>query len=256
MLLKPRFAFAAILVVLAGCGGGATSTGVPGPAVATPTATSTTLATSTATVAPSCPFPERGGTCLGLLAGGVYRTRSFAPRITYSVPNGWLNVEDLPTMFLLVPPVGTVEGVDADTGDFIGIYRGVAAANPDCTAGAQKGVGQSSADLAAWLRAHPGLLASAPRRVVIGGISGLVIDLRLDPKYRGTCPYVQDGSPVIPLLFGVQSAGVEHGIHPSFTTRLYLLDSPGPNTVVEVVDHPGGTGTADYARIVQNLRFG
>jgi len=181
---------------------------------------------------------------------------SFSPRITYVVPSGWTNVEDLPSIFLLVPPVGTVDGVDADTSDFLGIYRGVAAADPDCTRGMEKGVGQSSAALAAWLRAHEELIATAARPVNVGGVTGLVIDLRLDPKYRGTCPYLPDRSPVVPLLYGVQSAGVEHGITPSYTTRLYLLDSQGTNTVIEVVDHPGGTGTADYARIVERLRFG
>jgi len=224
--------------------------------VTTPAAPAAPAATMSSTVPAGCPYPQRGGTCLGPLAGGVYRTVSFSPRITYNVPSGWTNVEDLPSIFLLVPPVGTVDGVDADTSDFVGIYRGVAPADPDCAKGAQKGVGQSSAALAAWLRAHEGLIATAARPVNIGGVTGLVIDLRLDPTYRGTCPYIPDRSPVVPLLYGVQSAGVEHGINRSYTTRLYLLDSQGANTVVEVVDHAGGTGTADYARIVERLRFG
>lgn len=249
MFVKHWLACLGLLLVLAGCSGEGTTAGHETP-------TPTSLATSTPPTVPDCPYPRRGGTCLGPLAGGVYRTQSFSPRITYSVPNGWINVEDLPAIFLLVPPVGTVEGVDADTSDFIGIYRGITAANTDCTESAQKGVGQSSQALTVWLRARRGVIATAPRPVRIGGIPGLVIDLRLDPKYRGTCPFSQDGSPLVPLLHGVESAGVEHVLNPSFTTRLYLLDSPGANTVVEVVDHPGGTGTADYAKIVQSLHFG
>ncbi len=48
------------------------------------------------------------------------------PRDT--VPAGWANYEDLYGNFLLVPRRGTLKGVNADTGDFIGVFRSAPAA--------------------------------------------------------------------------------------------------------------------------------
>lgn len=60
----------------------------------------------TPTEAPTvCPHPL-GGQCLGELESGRrYRTEIFTPRIAYTTPPGWSNMEDLPGNFLLLPPV-------------------------------------------------------------------------------------------------------------------------------------------------------
>jgi hypothetical protein len=47
-----------------------------------------------------CPFVD-GGTCLEAIDAGTYTTTTFQPSITYTVPDGWLNREDLPGNFLL-----------------------------------------------------------------------------------------------------------------------------------------------------------
>ena len=45
----------------------------------------------------------------------------------YSVPDpGWLNYEDTPGNFLLVPPGNDVNGLGTGASDFIGVYTSVA----------------------------------------------------------------------------------------------------------------------------------
>jgi hypothetical protein len=69
-------------------------------------------AVSSATPA-GCPNPD-GGQCLGPIAAGTYSTVVFGPTITYTVPAGWANYEDLPGNFLLIPPGGDFAGIGPD----------------------------------------------------------------------------------------------------------------------------------------------
>ncbi len=55
----------------------------------------------------------------------MYTTTMFEPTLTYSVPEGWSNMEDLPGNFLLLPPGSTLEGVNAGTSDYLGVYTSV-----------------------------------------------------------------------------------------------------------------------------------
>src|SRR5581483_11486337 len=86
--------------------------------------------TATTTSARRCPNPDDGmGTerCLGTVTAGTYTTQMFGPRLTYTVPDGWQNLEDLEGNFLLVPPRSKLAGVDATTTDFVGVYTSVRA---------------------------------------------------------------------------------------------------------------------------------
>lgn len=201
------------------------------------------------------PF-EDGGPCLGLLDAGTYTTQVFTPPITYTVTDGWGNWEDLPGNFLLVPPGQSLEGVNGDTSDFIGLYHGVAAMAADCEEVPEPGMGSSAQAMADWFGSHPGLVVSQPRSVAIGGLPGLVLDLNLSPDWTGTCSYAHAGEPLVPLLIGTGPAGLGHVLNASFTTRLYLLDLADDNIAIEVVDHPGDEqGLDDYATVVEDIEF-
>lgn len=104
---------AAVLGLLAGCGSSGDA----------PTAAGS--AAPSAAASPSCPSVH-GGKCLGPLAAGTYTTTEFHPQLTYSVPAGWTNCEDLSGNFLLVPPGGTLDGVDAGTSDYVAAYSSAA----------------------------------------------------------------------------------------------------------------------------------
>ena len=146
---------------------------------------------------PACPNPE-GQACLGPLVAGTYTTTNFAPAITYTVPDGWDNEEDNLGNFLLLPPGEDLPGVNAGTSDFIGVYVTVAA--PDgCEPAAAPGVGTTAADLADWFAANPAMSVTGRKTVEVGGLRGSVMDLTLNPTWKGACPY-SNGNPVAPMI--------------------------------------------------------
>ena len=215
------------------------------------------LPSPTPTATPSTCNPlEDGGPCLGLLSLGTYTTKVFTPSITYTVTDGWGNWEDLPGNFLLVPPGEELAGVNGDVSDFIGIYHGVAAAAADCQEAPEPGVGSSAQALADWFSNHPGLDASEPVPVVIGGLSGLVLDVTIAADWTGSCSFAQARERLVPLIVGTGPARLHRILNASFTTRLYLLDLVDGNIVIEVVDHPEvDLGLDDYAVIVESIKF-
>jgi hypothetical protein len=175
-------------IALAGCSSATASA----PPSATPSASATPSESTspTATPRPRCPVPNRGGACLGPLPAGTYTTVEFLPRITYTVPaGGWTNWEDLPGFFLLVPPGFDLAGVDAGGSDYIGIYASVVAANTDCTESEQPGVEHTAAALAAEFAQRPGLTITTPKPVSVGGLPGLVLDIRLADGWKKACFY-------------------------------------------------------------------
>jgi hypothetical protein len=252
--LLARSAFLAILV--AACSGSASSpTASAPPAASSPTPTSTPVAEPTR---PTCPSPH-GGSCLGPLEPGTYETVRFVTPITYTVPAGWANFEDLPGNFLLIPPGGSNDGVDAGTSDYIGIYQGVeiAVAVEACRAAPDPEVGRSPEAMLAALAASPGLAVTEPEPVVIGGLEGLSADIRLVEGWEGTCPDAP--FPLVPLTIGGSPAELEHAQIPMMTTRLSILELGDTNIVIEISDiddAPGGIGDPAYEAVIAGLVFG
>jgi hypothetical protein len=253
--VNARRLIAATIVVVATVTGGCAQAVQPNG-----NASSQSAATTSPSASPSarpCPNPYEGNAnkCLGVLAAGTYSTQVFEPPITYTVGDNWGNYEDLPGNFLLVPPDQSLDGVNADTSDFIGIYSGVAAAASSCEEVPEPTAIRSPAGMAAWFTGHHGLKAtSAPTS--IGGLDGFVIDMRLDPTWTGSCPFAHDGEPLVPILVGTGPAGLHHVLNASFAMRLYVLYFAGRVVGIEVVDHPGGLGVDDYAAVVEALKFG
>src|SRR5688572_31626082 len=107
--------------------------------------------TATGTRRPARPTPDRrartrrAASASGALAPGTYTTLSFSPAITYTVPAGWTNGEDLPGNFLL-----QLE----DDIRYIGIYRD-ANAPYKCEQHPDPDVSQTVSDYTRWLRHHP-----------------------------------------------------------------------------------------------------
>jgi hypothetical protein len=226
----------------------------PSPATASP-ATTPLPATTPSPVA-VCPNPH-GGFCLGQLAGGTYATRAFATTLTYTVPAGWANYEDLRGNFLLVPPTGSLEGGDAGTSDYVGVYDGVAVADAECAEQRQSGIEPTPAEMAAWFVGHEGLDTSEPAAVTVGGAAGVVLDLRLADGYSGGCPYEgYEDIPMVPLFIGAGPAEVHHVALGEIVTRLYLLEGrDGRTLAIEVSDVPGGTALEELDAIVHEFVF-
>ena len=205
-----------------------------------------------------CPNPtEDGGSCLGPLEAGTYRTTVFETPFTFTVPEGWANYEDLPGNVLLVPPGSDILGVDANTSDFVGVYQGVAVEDSNCQPRPEAGVGTSAEAMAAALASRPGIIVSDPVPVEVGGLSGLVIDIVTDSSSDAGCHLPDFPFPIVPLFIGMGPASLEHSQWgDGFTTRLYLLDRGDTNVVIEVSDVASAPGTADeYQSVLDTIVF-
>lgn len=213
---------------------------------------------------PSCPNTD-GGLCIGALQPGrSYATTLFAPAISYSVPDrGWVNDEDLAGNFLLVPPKNTLPGVNAGTSDFIGVYTRVTAARfeqlPSCTTQAAAEVANTPQDFADWLRRQHDVVTTVPAAVTVGGLHGLRIDLK--PRSSAVIPECTDDQSgdrlrYFPILMGEGVSGLDHGLIPNITMRLYLLNYKDGVLAIEVDDIPAAPGTLSaLSAVAEKLRF-
>jgi hypothetical protein len=251
-----------LVLVVSGCASASPSATLGGgasePASALPTAIPSQSTSLTASTRPGCPVPYHGD-CLGPIPAGTYTTVQFQPPITYAVPaGGWFNSEDLPGLFTLIPP-GSGNGLhdNEPTGDFIIIATSVVAANADCTESEQPGVRHTAAALAAEFAQRPGLTTTTPTPVSVGGLQGLVLDIRMADGWTKTCFY-SGGNPAVPLIRTVGiSPGLDNPIcEPVCTTRVYLLDGSGTTLAIELVDNSGGLHLDAYSAIVDQLHFG
>jgi len=218
-------------------------------------ATAASVAPSSTGRPPPCPYRPGGHTCLGVLSAGTYSTTSFRPSMTYAVPDGgWANVKDRVGVFALMAPGESFAGVEADTSDWIGVFRNVRAAAAGCDEEVEPGVVSAQA-LTDWFTSQPGIVATEPQPTSVGGLSGFMIDLSLAPDWTGTCPFIPD-IPLVNLLMGTgPSEGLGIVVEATWTTRLYLLDFEDDNIAVYVMDHPGRFSLDDYDAVVRTIQF-
>lgn len=213
---------AAFLTLLAGC-----SSPSSGAAPSTPPAADSDPPT---VGAPACPNPH-GGSCLGPLAAGEYQTTTFKPKLSYTVADGWTNMEDLPGNFWLFQQQDSQEG--ARGGSYLGIYSNVHAAAIDCNEARQDGVGTTPAELAAWYQTLPGLIVSEPLAVAVGGLDGLQVDFSLEPGVE-TCSFGENVG--IPLIIGDGVSELHHVILHDLDVRLVLLAWGAGNVTLEITN--------------------
>jgi hypothetical protein len=254
----------AVVLAVGGCGTAATV--APSASVAqTPVVEQSAVAAAAASSRPSaspaatrvpCPAGGSGNRCLGPIAAGTYTTVRFIPTLTYAVPDGWSNLEDLDGNFLLIPPGYDHAGVDAGTSDFIGVYTSIVLDRPDCVEGPVDGIGRTPQAFAAGIAKRPGIVATTAKPATIGGLQGLVMDLKIDPKWTKACPY-SNGLPVVPVIEGQAPSELEHNVMPKQVMRLYLLPYENGTLAIEVEDVSSGTGShlADYSKVVGQFQF-
>jgi len=164
----------------------------------------------------SCPNVE-GGACLGRLTPRTsYTTKIFTPQLTYQVPTrGWFNYEDTPGNFLLVPPRNDLPGVNAGTSDYLGVYTAIVPAKitqaDGCVIAPVPGAWTSPDAVAAWFRKQRNLDTSRPVRVSVGGLRGVVVDLRTKPGATlSTCTVDGQRLRLAGLFSGVSPSSLDH----------------------------------------------
>lgn len=202
---------------------------------------------------PVCPNPH-GGTCLGPLEPGEYQTSTFQPRITYTVPAGWTNFEDLPGNFWLFQEQDSQDGILG--GSYLGIYQNVHAPAINCVETSQDGIGTAPEDLVAWYQSVPGLIVSEPRAVTVGGLAGLEIDLSLEPGVK-TCRYGPYKG--IPVIIGGGVSDLLHVILKPLDLRLVILGWREGNVTLEITNvkkqHKADEFRSALQPIIDSLEF-
>jgi hypothetical protein len=186
------------------------------------------------------------------LPAGTYSSAAFRPAVTYTVPAGWRVTSDAPDYFALQPVDSEVIGIH--------LFRDPLAASQDaaCLPKAEPGVGSLSLELATWIRGLPGIVASSPRMVTVGGLRGVELDLALNTGWTASCAYAPNGVPTVPLFVGTTGT-LRWTVAGNERLRVALLDVPGGGTVVVDVDAFDGTLMdgllAAAAPIVLSLSF-
>jgi hypothetical protein len=245
------------MTVAAGCGGGDQSF----PTAPTQSSVPGTTAATVAETLSSCPNPEGGSTntCLGDLTAGVHETRSFSPRLSFTVPEGWSNQEDLPGNFLLLPPGGTLAGVNLETSDFLGVYASVAAP-VQCTdnEAPDLAVARTPQAIIDWLRTQPAIVVGSASAVTIGGLRGLQVDLSFNDAKAETACHDDQGTFALAFV-GTHQSSLAHGVSPGYALRLALLTHGNEVLAVELADAKGGSDFTDWwgaaATVVASLNF-
>ena len=226
----------ALALMTAACTGGAVlTTASPAPA-SPPRPTPTTAVVATASVAPRIvPSP-----CFGSCLAGTYQSRGFEPLLTYTVPAGWFAADE-PTDFALT--------IGGETNDGIFLFRDPLAHSqgPDCPMTADPKVGTSPKELTNWITAVPGLDATSPKAVSVGGLPGYTLDVQIAPTWKHACPY-SNGQPVVPLIVGSQPGSDLDWNAAPMGTRIWVLDAGADRRVwidIEASDH------LTFAQVVQ-----
>ena len=169
---------------------------------------------------------------------------TFSPAITYTVPAGWANLEDLPGSVSL--------NLNADR-RYLGIYKH-ANAPFKCEEHPDLRISQSVSDYTRWLRRHPLLRVTKPIRVSIGGLHGVAMDISKAPGTRGKgCTYEGNTGNVPFIVGGRGPAGLHHVItdEPGLKERLYLLRYGQSNIAIEVL--PEGGSLPEYLKAVRPI---
>jgi hypothetical protein len=191
------------------------------------------LAACGGAVAPPAPDATPGvtGPVSTPMPAGTYTTTAFQPPLTFTVPDGWELVADTASWVQLRPAGSQNVGIY--------LFRDAFALSqdPTCPTTAEPGVGTTSTELTTWLRGLPGLVASSPALVTVGGLRGTSLDLAIKAGWTESCPFA-NGLPTVPLI---RNDGIERWVLAgSERLRFYLLDVPGGgNVIVDVDDFEG-----------------
>lgn len=193
-----------------------------------------------------CLNPNNG--CLGIVEAGSYSSQYFVPAVqagaptradfgalAYTVPAGWANSADWPSMYeIMRGPSYSAGGVNEGvvTPDAITLLARPSAASLDgCTEAAESGVGTDRADLTAWILAHPGLSVTERPAITVDGLQASVLDLAVADDWTETCDTV---NPFVaaPVFIGDYHWALAKGDR----MRVILLDLPAGTTVAITVD--------------------
>jgi hypothetical protein len=210
--------------------------------------------------------------CYGDLEPGTYPSREVDLRheighgqtttfgaLTFTVPAGWSHVADNATRFWLMKSDGYAHLNDPDLKDesiYVFGHPQASSQEKGCPSAPQDGVGLTAGAIMAAITSRAAFTATTPRTITINGRSGLWTDLRLDPSWKQSCDFRDDGSPVAPILYA--NTGLS-AVDATARERLVLLDiGHGDTVAIEIfaADPPDWDSyVAEAMRIVESMQF-
>jgi len=239
--VKLLAALAAALVVAVAGYSLLPKSGIGGPP--TPTALETPIPVATQAATPSgsagAYVCEEGTGCAGALAAGDGHTAQFSVPFTFTVPAGWANPIDLPTLFALTP-------VDQPA-DLILVWSGAvpAQATAECTLQAEPGAQSTVSGWMSFLESNPGIDATNPQTLSIARHPTKSIDVRAHIGWSSPCTTDRAdlNFPLLKLPDGAPRLG--YGVHTGTRVRVYAINVAGQSLIVTVTS--SGTTDADFA---------
>jgi hypothetical protein len=197
------------------------------------------------------------GDCLGVLEAGDYSSSAFQPGFSYTVPEGWQQIEDIETSFMLLAPGEAVEDVFAGTASFVWMLAPAQAAARECEPALDSAVETTVDAVLEHLGGRSDVELTEPEPVEIGGFSGMRFDATQVAEEGLRCPGFEDqpwtpilGAPVGP---DVGAVGPLEGT----LTRYHLLEH-GDGLVAIGIDHDGDEGDPvvdEATQIIESLEF-
>jgi hypothetical protein len=163
--------------------------GGPSPTASPSAETSPPASPSASAVFPQWYRNSESGAAAGILPAGSGTSRAFVPRVTFTVPEGWVNDLDVDIGYGLFPDMKANEAEYALSGEIAqGIFM-VSVESPYFFCEAWEKTQGTAAERAAFLVASDAFVVSEPVDVTIGGLTGKQLDVRLDPdRPAATCP--------------------------------------------------------------------
>jgi hypothetical protein len=166
---------------------------------------------------------------------GRYRATFNGLTLEFEIPSeGWISHSYY--NFRLVASENPTEGVYSS--DSINFLVHPAIATRDCEDTEDPNVGRSVHDLVGWLLDAPGLAVIDPTPVEIGGLHGVQVDLKLDPRWQRPC-FWSDGLPAVPLVDHEADNGAYNiAMVPRVAMRWYVLATDAGALIIDIDDGP------------------
>lgn len=228
--LKPLVALAAVIVV-AVVGYNllpANQPGVGGPSV-------TPSASASATPVPSPSPVSLTSEPWDQLDPGTYVHDAAKPALTLTVPAGWWLSTEIPNTFGIRP-----EAYTSDEGIRTWYDMRVAVNDAACTEAPDPTIGHTADDLIAAFTSRPGIVATDPQPISIGGLEGQWIDLHLSPDWTATCPFDPSLGPSVTLFTDADPANGDNtpfwGVSNTEQLRIIALDDRAGSSVLIIVN--------------------
>lgn len=214
--------------------GGVGPTPTPTP-IPTPTPAVTAAPAATPLPTPT-PFPcDQGTPCAGQLTAGHHQSSAFQPALAYDVPTHWTNPLDKVNAYVL----HSSDGPD----HYVGLRSHVAIPVQDanCKVTRKAGAGNGVTDWVDFLTKNPGLHASAPEQMTIGGYPAARVTFTVAATWTQTCPNSL-GPAVITITNDATVTGFNEMVDDQ-TTSLTVVGVPGQTVLIEV--QTGGPSSQD-----------